>query len=383
MIAFLRSRAGVALLLLTGVAAALRFATIDQQSYWYDEAITATLLDGSLFDVFRGVLDTESTPPLYYVLGWAWAQVVGSDEASLQVALRARGNARRPGRVRSRTGRRHGAHRSRGGGARSGQPDAHLVLAGGSRVRAPRALRRSVVRVLRTRALGSLAAEGDRMGGRQRARARDALLRGLRRARRGGSPVSRAPTADTTPVVDRRRRDRGDLPASARRAAGAPPEAGLGRRHRPSRSGDGDASAARDGRAAVLVGRCDRRARHALRLDLCRGRAVPRGRSSRETRVSARAVGRDAGAAGCGRWDRRAHRDGDRRGRPHRRRRRLLPRSQRPRSLGALERLRRGRPGGASSGRARSGVPRRARVLERRRLRRHRDEPRAPARRLA
>ena len=84
MIAFLRSRAGVALLLLTAAAAALRFATIDQQSYWYDEAITASLLDGSLLDVFRGVLDTESTPPLYYVLGWAWAQVFGSDEASLR-----------------------------------------------------------------------------------------------------------------------------------------------------------------------------------------------------------------------------------------------------------------------------------------------------------
>jgi mannosyltransferase len=83
-VALLRSRAGLALLLLTGVGAALRFATLDQQSYWYDEAITASMLDGSLLDVFRGVLDTESTPPLYYLLGWFWAQVLGSDEVYLR-----------------------------------------------------------------------------------------------------------------------------------------------------------------------------------------------------------------------------------------------------------------------------------------------------------
>jgi len=81
---FIRSRAGVALLLLTGAAAALRFGTLDQQSYWYDEAITASMLDGSLHDVLRGILDTESTPPLYYLLGWVWAHIVGSEEVHLR-----------------------------------------------------------------------------------------------------------------------------------------------------------------------------------------------------------------------------------------------------------------------------------------------------------
>ena len=80
----LRSRAGIAVLALTGVAAALRFATMGEQSYWYDEAITASMLDGSLADVFWAVVDTESTPPLYYVVAWLWAQVVGSDEAQLR-----------------------------------------------------------------------------------------------------------------------------------------------------------------------------------------------------------------------------------------------------------------------------------------------------------
>jgi mannosyltransferase len=80
----LGSRSGLAVLALTGVAAALRFATIGEQSYWYDEAITASMLDGSLADVFRDVVDTESTPPLYYVVAWLWAQVVGSDETQLR-----------------------------------------------------------------------------------------------------------------------------------------------------------------------------------------------------------------------------------------------------------------------------------------------------------
>jgi len=81
---FLRSKAGVALLVLTGAGAALRFATLGQQSYFYDEAVTAAMTDGSLADVFRGIVDTESTPPLYYFLAWIWAHAVGSEEAQLR-----------------------------------------------------------------------------------------------------------------------------------------------------------------------------------------------------------------------------------------------------------------------------------------------------------
>lgn len=81
---FLRSRSGLALVALTALGAALRFATIGQQSYWYDEAITASMLDGSLVEMFRGVVKTESTPPVYYVVAWLWIQLVGSDEAQLR-----------------------------------------------------------------------------------------------------------------------------------------------------------------------------------------------------------------------------------------------------------------------------------------------------------
>jgi mannosyltransferase len=69
---------------LTIAAAILRFATIDVQSYWFDEALTAKLLRLPLGEMLSQLPDTELTPPLYYVLAWPWAHVVGSDEAALR-----------------------------------------------------------------------------------------------------------------------------------------------------------------------------------------------------------------------------------------------------------------------------------------------------------
>jgi hypothetical protein len=71
--------AGVALL-----AALLRFPTLDVQSFWVDEAVTVELLRGGLGHVLHGVVDTESTPPLYYVLAWLWSQPFGLGEVGLR-----------------------------------------------------------------------------------------------------------------------------------------------------------------------------------------------------------------------------------------------------------------------------------------------------------
>src|SRR4051812_27381220 len=65
-------------------AAILRFATIDVQSYWFDEALTAKLLRLPLGDMLSQLPDTELTPPLYYVLAWPWVHVFGSGEAALR-----------------------------------------------------------------------------------------------------------------------------------------------------------------------------------------------------------------------------------------------------------------------------------------------------------
>ena len=69
---------------LVALAALLRIATLDQQSFWYDEAVTVHLVHAS----FGGMLDriplTESTPPLYYVVVWAWARVLGTSEVGMR-----------------------------------------------------------------------------------------------------------------------------------------------------------------------------------------------------------------------------------------------------------------------------------------------------------
>jgi mannosyltransferase len=73
-----------ALALVCLAGAALRFATLDLQSLWYDEAVTARLLRMSLSGMLHAIPDSESSPPLYYVLGWGWTHVLGSGEAGMR-----------------------------------------------------------------------------------------------------------------------------------------------------------------------------------------------------------------------------------------------------------------------------------------------------------
>jgi mannosyltransferase len=77
-------RLGIALGLILALAAALRFGTLDLQSYWFDEGFTVSIVGDGLFHVFDGVTETEFTPPLYYLVGWAWAQVFGTGEIGLR-----------------------------------------------------------------------------------------------------------------------------------------------------------------------------------------------------------------------------------------------------------------------------------------------------------
>jgi hypothetical protein len=66
------------------LAAALRFATLDVQSLSGDEGVTASLLRMSLGDMLSTIPDTESTPPAYYVLAWAWTRVLGHGEVGMR-----------------------------------------------------------------------------------------------------------------------------------------------------------------------------------------------------------------------------------------------------------------------------------------------------------
>jgi mannosyltransferase len=68
------------------LAAALRFSTLGLQSFWYDEAFTPVhVLHASLGATLHSVLHTENTPPLWYVLIWAWSRAFGTGAVSLRL----------------------------------------------------------------------------------------------------------------------------------------------------------------------------------------------------------------------------------------------------------------------------------------------------------
>lgn len=64
-------RVWVLLAAMTLVAAALRLPFLGHSSLWFDEIYTRSILgESSLAGLWRHIEATESTPPLYYVLGW-------------------------------------------------------------------------------------------------------------------------------------------------------------------------------------------------------------------------------------------------------------------------------------------------------------------------
>lgn len=78
------SREGWIVLGLTALGALLRFATIRSQSFWFDEAQLAHEARLSLGGLFNTLGAQETSPPLYFVLAWAWAKVFGTGEAGLR-----------------------------------------------------------------------------------------------------------------------------------------------------------------------------------------------------------------------------------------------------------------------------------------------------------
>lgn len=80
-----RSRAFWIVVSLTAVAALLRFLTLGAQSYHHDEIVTASrVLRGGFGHAMDAVGFSESAPPLYYALAWAWTQVTGTGEFGLR-----------------------------------------------------------------------------------------------------------------------------------------------------------------------------------------------------------------------------------------------------------------------------------------------------------
>ena len=69
---------------LTALAALLRFATLDVQSYWLDEAVTVSRIGLPFGDMWAAIPDSESTPPFYYVVAWLWSKLFGTGEVGLR-----------------------------------------------------------------------------------------------------------------------------------------------------------------------------------------------------------------------------------------------------------------------------------------------------------
>lgn len=63
---------------LTLAAAALRFGTLDVQSVWLDESATILLAHRGFSGMLSHLPSSESAPPLYYVLVWAWTKIFGA-----------------------------------------------------------------------------------------------------------------------------------------------------------------------------------------------------------------------------------------------------------------------------------------------------------------
>jgi mannosyltransferase len=78
------SATGIALAALTVLGAAVRFYGIGHQGLWFDEANTAELVRYAPGKMLGLIPQTESTPPLYYIVAWAWVRVLGYGAGELR-----------------------------------------------------------------------------------------------------------------------------------------------------------------------------------------------------------------------------------------------------------------------------------------------------------
>jgi 4-amino-4-deoxy-L-arabinose transferase-like glycosyltransferase len=68
------------------LAAALRLATLTEQGFWYDEAFTPVhVLHAGLGATLKSFVHSENTPPLWYLLAWADARVLGDGALALRL----------------------------------------------------------------------------------------------------------------------------------------------------------------------------------------------------------------------------------------------------------------------------------------------------------
>jgi mannosyltransferase len=68
------------------LAAALRLATLTEQSFWYDESFTPVhVLHAGLGATLKAVVHSENTPPLWYLLAWVDVRLFGDGALALRL----------------------------------------------------------------------------------------------------------------------------------------------------------------------------------------------------------------------------------------------------------------------------------------------------------
>lgn len=73
----LRQPGAIVIALIVG-AAVLRFGTLNVQSIWLDESATMILVHRGFSGMLSHLSSSESAPPLYYILVWAWTKLFGA-----------------------------------------------------------------------------------------------------------------------------------------------------------------------------------------------------------------------------------------------------------------------------------------------------------------
>src|ERR1700716_3304143 len=77
-------RAAHVVVALTLLAAAIRLATLGQQSLWLDESYAIEDITRPFGAMLDWVGAKEGSPPLYFVLAWGWAKMFGPGAAGLR-----------------------------------------------------------------------------------------------------------------------------------------------------------------------------------------------------------------------------------------------------------------------------------------------------------
>lgn len=70
---------------IVALAAVLRLATLDAQSFSSDELFSAWLMEMSFGDMLDTVPESEATPPLFYVVEWVAVQAFGTGEVGMRL----------------------------------------------------------------------------------------------------------------------------------------------------------------------------------------------------------------------------------------------------------------------------------------------------------